>query len=301
MTISIYLYQYLHSLWAPYWYEQVHKSTGYGTGIDSSRNEQSSLHMSLPVLLGDKLEVYRECLPFAELLLSRAVGKDLLCPHTSRPDVPRSYQLPNTGNSKVTKIQKPVLGDPRNQNTLAWIGEKLYPRELARVSVFDSSVQGGDAVWEGLRIYNYKIFKLEEHLDRLFHSAKAIAFTNVPSRAFIKMAIFKTLQVNGMFDNTHIRLTLTRGVKITSSMNPHFNVFGTTLIVLPEWKPPVNPTTYDNDKGISLITASGRRNQPQCLDSKIHHNNLLNNSKFLIIYLHIIYLYICINICIYGP
>lgn len=264
-------------MWAPYWYEQVHKSTGYGAGIDSVRQEQSP-RMSLPALTGDKLEVYRECLPFAELLLSRAIGKDLLCPHTSRPDVPRSYHLPAV-TSDAPKVQKPVLGDPRNQNTLAWIGDKLYPREQARVSAFDSSVQGGDAVWEGLRIYNYKIFKLDEHLDRLFHSAKAIAFENVPTRAFIKSAIFKTLQVNGMFDNTHIRLTLTRGVKITSSMNPHFNVFGTTLIVLPEWKPPVNPTTYDNDKGIPLITASGRRNPPQCLDSKIHHNNLLNNSK----------------------
>jgi hypothetical protein len=255
--------------------------------------------MSLPVLSADKLEVYRECFPFAELLLSRALGKDLLCPHTSRPDIPRSYQLTtstttaigsetfNSVEVTITKVQKPVLGDCRNENTLAWIGDRILPREQARVSAFDSSVQGGDAVWEGLRIYNYKIFKLEEHLDRLFHSAKAIAFTNVPSRAFIKSAIFKTLQVNGMYNNTHIRLTLTRGVKITSSMNPHFNVFGTTLIVLPEWKPPVNPTTYDNDKGIPLITASGRRNPPQCLDSKIHHNNLLNNRKFVVVLVYI--------------
>lgn len=259
----------------------MHKSTGYGAGIDSTR--QVDAHLCLPALTADKLEVYRECLPFAELLLSRAVGKDFLCPHTSRPDVPRSYQLSTV--TGPTKIEKPVLGDPRNQNTLAWIGDRLYPREQARVSAFDSSVQGGDAVWEGLRIYNYKVFKLDEHLDRLFHSAKAVAFKNVPSRQFIKSAIFKTLQVNGMFDNTHIRLTLTRGVKITSSMNPVFNVFGTTLIILPEWKPPVNPTTYDNDKGIPLITASGRRNPPQCLDSKIHHNNLLNNSKYCFIHI----------------
>jgi branched-subunit amino acid aminotransferase/4-amino-4-deoxychorismate lyase len=75
-----------------------------------------------------------------------------------------------------------------------------------------------------------------------------------------------------MRDEAHIRLTLTRGEKTTSGMNPRFNQTGCTLIVLAEWKPPV----YSN-VGIRVITASTRRNTPQCLDSKIHHNNLLNN------------------------
>jgi branched-subunit amino acid aminotransferase/4-amino-4-deoxychorismate lyase len=75
-----------------------------------------------------------------------------------------------------------------------------------------------------------------------------------------------------MRDKAHIRLTLTRGEKITSGMNPRFNCSGCTLIVLAEWKPPVY-----SDEGIRVITASTRRNTPQCLDSKIHHNNLLNN------------------------
>lgn len=147
------------------------------------------------------------------------------------------------------------------------------PRETAKVSVFDSVVQGGDAVWEGLRVYSGKLFKLEEHLDRLFDSAKALAFSNVPTREEVKEAIFKTLLTNGMFDNAHIRLTLTRGKKVTSGMSPAFNRYGCTLIVLAEWKPPV----YDNEKGITLVTATTRRNSPNNLDSKIHHNNLLNN------------------------
>lgn len=139
--------------------------------------------------------------------------------------------------------------------------------------MFDSVVQGGDAVWEGLRIYDGKVFKLNEHLDRLFDSAKALAFINVPSREAIKEAIFKTLILNGMFDNAHIRLTLTRGKKVTSGMSPAFNLYGCTLIVLAEWKPPV----YDNSSGITLVTATTRRNSPNCVDSKIHHNNLINN------------------------
>lgn len=76
-----------------------------------------------------------------------------------------------------------------------------------------------------------------------------------------------------MFDNAHIRLTLTRGKKVTSGMSPAFNRYGCTLIVLAEWKPPV----YDNEKGLTLVTATTRRNSPNNLDSKIHHNNLLNN------------------------
>lgn len=80
-----------------------------------------------------------------------------------------------------------------------------------------------------------------------------------------------------MRDGAHMRLTLTRGEKCTSSMNPKFNVYGTTLIILPEWKPTEGATTYNNSAGISLITASQRRNPPQCVDSKIHHNNMINN------------------------
>ncbi|KAL6851863.1 hypothetical protein ACP4OV_020048 [Aristida adscensionis] len=140
--------------------------------------------------------------------------------------------------------------------------------------MFDSVVQGGDAVWEGLRIYDGKVFKLDEHLDRLFDSAKAMAFSNVPSREWIKEAIFKTLNANGMFNNSHIRLTLTRGKKVTSGMSPSFNLYGCVLIVLAEWKPPV----YDNSHGIKLVTATTHVAILQiCVDSKIHHNNLINN------------------------
>ena len=167
---------------------------------------------------------------------------------------------------------KPSLPDPRNESILIHVGGQLLPRDEAKVSVFDSAVQGGDAVWEGLRIYDGKIFALDAHLDRMFDSAKAMAFDEVPTRDEIKQAIFETLEANGMRDNCHIRLTLTRGMKTSSGMSPHFNQYGPCLIVLAEWKTPVYAST-----GIRLITASIRRNPPQCVDSKIHHNNLINN------------------------
>jgi branched-chain amino acid aminotransferase len=153
------------------------------------------------------------------------------------------------------------------------VGGKLVSREDAKVSVFDSSVQGGDAVWEGLRVYKGGIFCLDRHLDRLIASAHALAFAHIPKKEEVKKAIFETLNANGMTDETHIRLTLTRGEKITSGMDPRLNTKGSCLIVLAEWKPLV----YDNSTGIRVVTSSQRRNAPQFLDSKIHHNNLLNN------------------------
>jgi branched-chain amino acid aminotransferase len=162
--------------------------------------------------------------------------------------------------------------DPRNKDIVIFVDGKLLPRNAAKVSVFDSVVQGGDAVWEGLRVYNGRIAALDGHLQRLQDSAKSLAFAAVPTSDGIRDAIFRTLEANNMRDEAHIRLTLTRGEKTTSGMNPRFNQSGCTLIVLAEWKPPVY-----SDSGIRVVTASTRRNTPQCLDSKIHHNNLLNN------------------------
>ena len=159
----------------------------------------------------------------------------------------------------------------KNKDIFVFINGELKHRSEAKVSVFDSVVQGGDAVWEGLRVYEGKIFSLEEHLERLQHSAHALAFNDIPTNDYIKEAIFQTLRANQMYDGVHIRLTLTRGEKITSGMDPRLNQLGTTLIVLAEWKPPVYPPS------ITLITSSVRRNNPMFLDSKIHHNNLLNN------------------------
>jgi branched-chain amino acid aminotransferase len=163
--------------------------------------------------------------------------------------------------------------NPKNDNIQVFIKDKLYPRSEAKVSVFDSSVQGGDAVWEGLRVYPEGVVCLDKHLTRLHESAKTLAFVDIPSKEFIKKAIKQTLDANGMTDDTHIRLTLTRGEKITSGMDPRLNQNGSCLIVLAEWKPLV----YDNNHGIKVISTSQRRNSPQFLDSKIHHNNLLNN------------------------
>src|SRR5438270_3091595 len=160
--------------------------------------------------------------------------------------------------------------DERNRDLIVNINGQLVHRDQAGISPFDSAVQGGDAVWEGLRVYNGRIFKLDEHLDRLERSARALSFVEIPPREKIIKEIKRTLAANKMRDGVHIRLTLTRGVKVTSGMDPRLNRSGPTLIVLAEHKAPVYSSA-----GIRLITSGVRRPAPDSMDPKIHHNNLI--------------------------
>src|SRR5437764_6901761 len=160
----------------------------------------------------------------------------------------------------------------KNRDLILNIDGRLVHRDEAGISPFDSVVQAGDAVWEGLRLYNGRIFKLYEHLDRLHRSAVALSFVEIPTRERIIEEIKRTLAANKMQDGVHVRLTLTRGVKITSGMDPRLNQSGPTLIVLAEHKAPVYAKT-----GLTLITSKIRRPSPDILDCKIHHANLLNS------------------------
>lgn len=160
----------------------------------------------------------------------------------------------------------------KNRDLIINVGGELLPRAQAKVSVFDSLVQGGDGCWEGLRLYKGRIFRLHEHLARLRHSALALAFADIPSEESIRHEIQRTLDANGMTDGVHIRLTLSRGEKITSGMDPRLNQAGSLLIVLAEHKSPV----YDKG-GLRLATSSLRRFSADTLDPKIHHNNLLQS------------------------
>jgi branched-chain amino acid aminotransferase len=162
--------------------------------------------------------------------------------------------------------------DERNADLIYSVNGVLRHRDEPGLSPFDSVVQGGDAVWEGLRLYQGRVFGLHEHLARLRRSALALAFAGIPSEPEMIERLADTLRANRMRDGVHVRLTLTRGVKVTSGMDPRLNRAGCTLIVLPEYKAPV----YDTG-GLSLVTAGVRRPGPDVLDPKIHHNNLINS------------------------
>src|SRR5712691_4816271 len=162
--------------------------------------------------------------------------------------------------------------NPKNKDLIVNINGQLVHRDKAGISPFDSAVQGGDAVWEGLRLYSGRIFKLHEHLDRLERSARALAIVDLPPREKIIDELKRTLVGNKMRDGVHVRLTLSRGVKITSGMDPRLNQSGPTLIIIAEHKAPVY-----SKKGLKLITATMRRPPPEVLDARIHHANLLNS------------------------
>src|SRR5437588_10196369 len=162
--------------------------------------------------------------------------------------------------------------NPKNKDLMVNINGLLVHRDKAGISPFDSAVQGGDAVWEGLRLYNGRIFKLHDHLDRLERSAHALAIIDLPPREKIIEELKRTLRANKMRDGVHVRLTVSRGVKITSGMDPRLNQAGATLIILAEHKAPVYAKT-----GLTLITSKTRRPPEEVLDAKIHHANLLNS------------------------
>jgi branched-chain amino acid aminotransferase len=164
----------------------------------------------------------------------------------------------------------PQPNNAANANVIVNINGQLVPRDQAGVSPFDSSVQNGDAVWEGLRLYNGRIFRLRQHLDRLKKSAAMLQYDKFPDDAYLLEQLTRTLRANHMTDGVHIRLTVSRGVKYTSGLDPRLNTAGCSLFILPEHKPPV----YDK-AGITLITSKFRRPLANVLDQHIHSCNQL--------------------------
>ena len=160
----------------------------------------------------------------------------------------------------------------KNRDLIVYINGELVHRDKAGVSPFDSAVQNGDAVWEGLRLYDGRVFRLEQHLDRLFKGAELLAYEGLPTREAVTDALRQTLEANGMRDGVHIRLTLSRGVKYTSGLDPRINQRGCSLFVLAEHKPPVY-----SKAGITLATATVRRPFADVLNQHIHSCNQLTS------------------------
>ncbi len=160
----------------------------------------------------------------------------------------------------------------KNRDLIVNINGDLVHRDKAGVSPFDSTVQNGDGVWEGLRVYDGRIFRLDEHLDRLRRGAAALRYEGVPSRDEIVEQIKRTLAANNMRDHVHIRLTLSRGLKYTSGLDPRINTAGCSLFILAEHKAPV----YDKT-GVRLITSTLRRPPSDVLDQTIHSCNQLTS------------------------
>jgi len=141
------------------------------------------------------------------------------------------------------------ISNPANQDIYININGKLFHRSEAKISVFDSGFLLGDGVWEGIRLHESKLVFIEDHLERLFESAKGISLDIPYSKQDIINEINKVLDKNKMDDSIHIRLVLSRGDKITPYQNPNANVGPINLVIIPEYKK-TDPNTYV--KGINI-------------------------------------------------
>jgi branched-chain amino acid aminotransferase len=163
--------------------------------------------------------------------------------------------------------------DPRNARIRIWVNGELKPRAEATVSVFDSGFVLGDGVWEGLRVVDGHPAFLDEHLDRLFEGAKAIALDIGLDREALTRAIDDTLAANDMRDGAHLRLMVTRGVKRTPYQDPRASVGPATVVIIAEHKV-AKPETLA--AGLKLFTVHVRRGYPDVQDPKLNSHSKLN-------------------------
>jgi branched-chain amino acid aminotransferase len=163
--------------------------------------------------------------------------------------------------------------DVRNADIRIWVNGSLKPRAEATVSVFDSGFVLGDGVWEGFRVVAGQPAFLDAHLDRLYEGAKAIALDIGMTRGEMKRAIAETLKANGMQDNVHIRLMVTRGIKRTPYQDPRACIGQATVVIIPEYKTP-KPETLQ--AGLKLFTVHVRRGFPDVQDPKLNSHSKLN-------------------------
>ncbi|MBX3689818.1 aminotransferase class IV [Dokdonella sp.] len=163
--------------------------------------------------------------------------------------------------------------DPRNAAIRINLNGELVAREDAKVSVFDAGYVLGDGVWEGLRVHDGGLPFLDQHLDRLYEGAKALDLDIGLSREQLSARIVETLRANGMRDDVHIRLMVTRGLKATPHQDPRFVIGPATIVIVPEYKQPLPETI---ERGIRLFTVHVRRGAPDVQDPKLNSHSKLN-------------------------
>lgn len=172
-----------------------------------------------------------------------------------------------------------AVDDPRNEEVLIYINGELYPRNEAKISVFDSGYLVGDGVWEGFRLKKGNLAFINQHLDRLWQSAKAVHMKLPFTREEIIDVIWKTLRANNMTDHVHVRLMVTRGIKKTPSQDPRLTISKPNVVVIAEHKQADEET---RKKGIRLFTSTVRRGSPDYLDPRLNCHSKLHEVQALI-------------------
>lgn len=166
-----------------------------------------------------------------------------------------------------------ALPDTRNEDVLIYINGDLVHRSEAKISVFDSGYLIGDGIWEGIRLHKGKLAFLDEHLDRLFQGAKAIALDIGKTRQELSDMLYQTVTANKMESDVHIRMMITRGTKKTPSQDPRLTISGPTIVIIAEHKK-ADPSTMA--QGITLFTSTVRRGSPDYLDPRLNCHSKLH-------------------------
>ncbi len=163
--------------------------------------------------------------------------------------------------------------DHRNAEILININGELFPRDEAKISVFDSGFILGDGVWEGLRLHNGKLLLIDQHLRRLYEGAKALDMDIGLSKEALTERVIETCRANRMQTGVHIRLMVTRGIKATPYQDPRVTITPATIVIIPEFKIPLEETLTN---GIRLFTVHVRRGYPDVQDPKLNSHSKLN-------------------------
>lgn len=172
-----------------------------------------------------------------------------------------------------------ALEDPRNNDILISINDQLFPRNEAKISVFDSGYLVGDGIWEALRLHHGVLVFLEDHLNRLWSAAATVGMHLPFSKEALTAKILNTLKANNMEDGVHVRIMVTRGIKKTPSQDPRLTISGPNVVILPEYK---MADEHSKEKGITLFTSTIRRGSPDYLDPKLNCHSKLHEVQALI-------------------
>ena len=166
-----------------------------------------------------------------------------------------------------------AVQDDRNDTVLIYVNGELFPRDEAKISVFDSGYLVGDGIWEALRLHDGVLVFLDEHLDRLWTAAATVGMDLKMTRQELTDKIWHTLKANGMHDGVHVRFMITRGIKKTPSQDPRLVISGPNLVIIPEYKV-ASPDS--RDRGVTLFTSTIRRGSPDYLDPRLNCHSKLH-------------------------
>ena len=171
-----------------------------------------------------------------------------------------------------------ALEDHRNDNVIISINNELFPRQEAKISVFDSGYLVGDGVWEAFRLHHGVLVFIEEHLERLWQAAATIGMTLNFTKEELISRIHHTLEANSMTNDVHVRVMVTRGIKKTPSQDPRLTISGPNVVIIAEYK---IADTQTKQLGISLFTSTIRRGSPDYLDPRLNCHSKLHEVQAL--------------------